>query len=47
MGQSVQLEFKIKREQLFERSLPSHRWDPEKYGPKVPKQKRWALKTAK
>jgi hypothetical protein len=46
VGKSV-LEFKVKREKLFERSLPEARWNCEKYAPEVPKRKRWPLKVAK
>lgn len=46
MGESVRVEFKVKHERLFERSLPEHRWS---YGmaPPVPAPKvkqKWQLK---
>lgn len=46
MGERVHVEFRVKRERLFERSLPSHRWA---YGmaPPVPVPKvaqKWRLK---
>lgn len=42
-----QVQFKITKEKLFERSLPEHRWSCSKYQPDPPRPKRnWRLKSA-
>lgn len=44
MGEPVQLDFKIKREKLFERTLPESRWNCQRYAPSLPRRK-WRLKS--
>ena len=46
MGEHVQVEFKIKRIELFERTLPEARWSCCQYQPKLATPKRkWVLKS--
>jgi hypothetical protein len=44
---AASLDWKVKREKLFDRTLPEARWNCSRYQPDPPKPKKWRVKRAR